>query len=92
MGLGGRIGERRTEPSHPQCISTTGEGVNFASEQKGQIRLMIDIGQLLGWSMSPRHDRHLVVQTVLMAVWQRPGRTPVILHSDRGCQFTSEEY
>jgi putative transposase len=27
-----------------------------------------------------------------MAVWQRPGRTPVTLHSDRGCQFTSEEY
>ena len=26
-----------------------------------------------------------------MAVWQRPSRTPVILHSDRGCQFTSEE-
>jgi putative transposase len=25
-------------------------------------------------------------------VWQRPDRTPVILHSDRGCQFTSEEY
>jgi putative transposase len=27
-----------------------------------------------------------------MAVWQRQGRTPVILHSDRDCQFTSEEY
>jgi putative transposase len=27
-----------------------------------------------------------------MAIWQRPTRTPVILHSDRGCQFTSDEY
>ena len=27
-----------------------------------------------------------------MVVWQWPGRTPVILHSDRGCQFPSEEY
>ena len=34
----------------------------------------------------------LVIQAVLMAVWQRSGRTPVILHSDRGCQFTSDEY
>ena len=42
--------------------------------------------------MSPRQDRQLVVQAVLMAMWQRPGRTPVILHSDRGCQFTSDEY
>jgi putative transposase len=49
-------------------------------------------GLVVGWSMSPRQDRHLVVQAVLMAVWQRPGRTPVILHSDRGCQFTSDEY
>jgi len=49
-------------------------------------------GVIVGWSMSARQDRQLVVQAVLMAVWQRPGRTPVILHSDRGCQFTSEEY
>ena len=27
-----------------------------------------------------------------MAIWQRPTRTLVILHSDRGCQFTSDEY
>jgi putative transposase len=49
-------------------------------------------GLVVGWSMSPRQDRQLVVQAVLMALWQRPTRTPVILHSDRGCQFTSEEY
>jgi putative transposase len=49
-------------------------------------------GVVVGWSMSPRPERLLVVQAVLMAVWQRPGWTPVILHSDRGCQFTSAEY
>ena len=49
-------------------------------------------GMVVGWSMSPRQDRQLVVQAVLMAVWQRSERTPVILHSDRGCQFTSDEY
>jgi len=42
--------------------------------------------------MSAHQDRQLVVQAVLMALWQRPARTPVILHSDRGCQCTSEEY
>ena len=49
-------------------------------------------GLVVGWSMSPQQDRQLVIQAVLMAVWQRLGRTPVVLHSDRGCQFTSEEY
>lgn len=42
--------------------------------------------------MSPRQDRQLVEQAVLMALWQRPARMPVSLHSDRVCQFTSEEY
>jgi len=47
---------------------------------------------IVGWSMSHRQDRDLVLQAVLMALWQRQDRTPVILHSDRGCQFTSSEY
>ena len=47
---------------------------------------------IVGWSMSHRQDRQLVLQAVLMAVWQRTSRAPVILHSDRGTQFTSEEY
>ena len=49
-------------------------------------------GLVVGWSMRPRQDRQLVVQAVLMELWQRPARTQVILHSDRGCQFSSEEY
>lgn len=27
-----------------------------------------------------------------MALWQRQHRAPLILRSDRGCQFTSDEY
>lgn len=47
---------------------------------------------VVGWSMSAVQDRQLVLQAVLMALWQRQDREPVILHSDRGCQFTSDEY
>ena len=47
---------------------------------------------VVGWSMSGTQDRQLVIQAVLMALWQRPGKDAVILHSDRGCQFTSDEY
>ena len=35
--------------------------------------------------------RELLIQAVLMALWQREERSPVILHSDRGCQFTRGE-
>lgn len=31
----------------------------------------------------------MVIRAVRMAVWQRQGKVPVILHSDRGSQFTS---
>lgn len=47
---------------------------------------------IVGWSMSHRQTRELVIQAVLMALWQREDRNPVVLHSDRGCQFTSYEY
>ena len=49
-------------------------------------------GMVVGWSMSRCQDRHLVLQAVLMALWQREEQTLVILHSDRGCQFTSGDY
>jgi len=49
-------------------------------------------GKVVGWSMSPVQDRHLVLKAVMMASWQRTDRTPVILHSDRGTQFTCAEY
>ncbi len=49
-------------------------------------------GMVVGWATSSVQDRQLVLKAVLMACWQRPDRTPVILHSDRGTQFTCSEY
>lgn len=56
--------------------------------------VVIDLysGLIVGWSMSRTQNRQLVLQAVLMALWQREARQPVILHSDRDCQFTSDEY
>jgi putative transposase len=47
---------------------------------------------VIGWSMSTVQDRHLVLRAVMMACWQREDRRRVILHSDRGTQFTSGDY
>jgi len=47
---------------------------------------------IVGWSMHHRQDRYMVIRAVEMAVWQRTGNQPVILHSDRGAQFTSGDY
>jgi putative transposase len=48
--------------------------------------------RVIGWSMSDRLAREFVIRAVLMALWQRTGDRPVILHSDRGTQYTSVEY
>lgn len=65
----------------------TGEGWLY-------LTVVVDLfcGQVVGWSMSGRMDRQLVIQAVLMALWQRKSKESVVLHSDRGSQFTSHEY
>lgn len=48
---------------------------------------------VIGWSMGARQHRDLVIKAVMMALYQRRNRQQqVILHSDRGTQFTSAEY
>lgn len=65
----------------------TGEGWLY-------LAVVIDLYSRLvvGWSMSQSMERQLVIQAALMAVWQKKHDAPVILHSDRGSQFTSGEY
>ena len=48
--------------------------------------------QVIGWSMQPQRGREVVLQVVLMAVWQRTTAEAVILHSDRGTQYTAQEF
>lgn len=66
----------------------------YTAEQWLYLCVVIDLynNRVVGWSMSTQQNRQLVLNAVLMALWQREGREPVILHSDRGCQFTSDEY
>ena len=48
--------------------------------------------RVVGWSMHHRQDRQMVIRAVQMAVGQRKFKEPLVLHSDRGCQFTSAAY
>jgi len=42
--------------------------------------------------MSHRMEKELVIQAVLMVLWQKKHVGCVILHSDRGFQYTSHDY
>jgi len=65
----------------------TGEGWLY-------LAVIIDLysRKVIGWSMSHKMEKELVIQAVLMAIWQKGHQETVILHSDRGSQYTSHEY
>ena len=48
--------------------------------------------QLIGWSMRSRIDSELAINALLMAVWRRSPKAPVIVHSDQGCQYSSHDW
>lgn len=48
--------------------------------------------QVIGWSMQPRMHTDLVIQALLMAVWRRKPQQRVVVHSDQGSQYTSEDW
>jgi putative transposase len=48
--------------------------------------------RVVGWSMQDRIGRDLVMDAVTMAVWQRQPQPGLLHHSDRGSQYSSEDF
>ena len=48
--------------------------------------------RVIGWSMQPRITSELVVDALLMAVWRRKPGGNVLVHSDQGSQYTSQDW
>jgi putative transposase len=48
--------------------------------------------RIIGWSMSRRINRHLVLNALSMALGQRRPGTNLIHHSDRGVQYLSDDF
>ena len=48
--------------------------------------------KIIGWSQSERMTRQLVIDALQMALWRRKMPEKVIVHSDRGRQYCSEDY
>lgn len=47
---------------------------------------------IVGWSMKSTLHRDLVLDALLMAVWRRKPESPVIVHSDQGSQYGSDDW
>lgn len=48
--------------------------------------------KIVGWSMKPTLARELVLDALLMAVWRRRPQSSVIVHSDQGSQYGSDDW
>jgi transposase InsO family protein len=48
--------------------------------------------QIVGWTMSNRINRKLVMSALLMAIWRRRPAPGVMFHSDRGSQYCSHDF
>lgn len=48
--------------------------------------------KVVGWSMKASLSRELVLDALLMAVWRRKPNAPVIVHSDQGSQYGSDDF
>ena len=48
--------------------------------------------KVVGWSMKPTLARELVLDALLMAIWRRKPQRTVIVHSDQGSQYGSDDW
>lgn len=68
----------------------------FIRSRKGWLYLAVLLDlysrRVVGWSISERNDKQLVMNALDMAITHRAPLRPVIVHSDRGATYTSCEY
>ena len=48
--------------------------------------------KIIGWSMKPTLAREIVLDALMMAIWRRRPKSTVIVHSDQGSQYGSDDW
>jgi putative transposase len=58
------------------------------------LAVVIDLNsrKVIGWSMKPSLARSIVLDAVMMAVWRRRPNHLVVVHSDQGSQYGSDDW
>jgi putative transposase len=70
--------------------------ITYISTQQGWLFLAIVMDlysrRIVGWSMDRWNSRHLAINALNMAVEQRQPEGVLLHHSDRGAQYTSDDF
>lgn len=80
--------------NHPDEAWVT--DITYISTYEGWLYLAVVIDlysrAVIGWSMKSTMVTEIVLDALLMAVWRRKPKQSVIIHSDQGSQFSSDEF
>lgn len=68
------------------CVQCSGLWLYFA------VGLDLYSRRVIGWSMKAEMNAQLITDALMMAVWRRGKPEAVMHHSDRGSQYTSEQF
>jgi len=70
--------------------------ITYIRTWQGWLYLAIVLDQfsrkVIGWSMKPTLAKEIVLDALVMAVWQRQPKNTVLIHSDQGAQYGSDDW
>lgn len=88
-----RLGQQFTFTAPDQAWVTD---ITYIRTYEGWLYLAVVIDlysrAVIGWSMKPTMATELALDALTMAVWRRKPKQPVIIHSDQGSQFGSDDF
>ena len=88
-----RLQRQFTVAQPDQCWVTD---ITYLRTWQGWLYLAVVIDlhsrRVVGWSMKPTLARELALDALLMAILRRKPTTPVIVHSDQGSQYGSDDW
>ena len=86
--------DRQFDPALPNIRWVT--DFTYVRTQEGWLyaTVVMDLfsRRVIGWSLSSRATSEAVMDALLMAIWRRQPKTPVLVHSDQGAQYTSRDW
>jgi len=86
--------QQRFTVNHPDIVWVT--DITYLRTHEGWLYLAVVMDlfsrKIIGWSMKSTLAKEIVLDALLMAVWRRSPKQEVIIHSDQGSQYGSDEW
>jgi len=86
--------QREFTVARPDCAWVT--DITYIRTWQGWLYLAVVMDlfarKVVGWSMKPTLAKELVIDALLMAVWRRKPQGQVVIHSDQGSQYGSDDW